>query len=64
MEKVKCVICGREYDPKERQNKDTCSTECGLKKTAIWSWYINKYKSEIMARAIEEYKKQHEDLEG
>jgi len=56
---MKCVICGKEFDEVRRGFKDTCSSECGFKKSMAWSLYISRHKNEIMKKAIEEYKREY-----
>ena len=51
---MNCIICGRKIDS-SRKGKDTCSPDCGLKKSIAWAKYIKLHKEEIMNKAIEEY---------
>ena len=56
-EKMKCVVCG-DIVPMTRGKKDTCTMVCGLRKMEAWDGYIQRHKADLMAKALEEYKRE------
>ena len=52
-----CIICGKEI-PKNRKNKDTCSSDCGMEKLHWLLWFQINHMKELITEAKRVYEQE------